>query len=74
MAEGVETTEQYELLRALQIDHAQGYLFGKAVSGENAEALVREPAPLLEALECAFQVAKSTPPAEDSLNTIAMAD
>ena len=33
-AEGVETREQYELLRAAAVDQIQGYLFGKPAPAE----------------------------------------
>lgn len=36
-AEGVETTEQYELLRKLNVDFGQGYLFGRALPPAAAE-------------------------------------
>ncbi|MBI5865153.1 MAG: EAL domain-containing protein, partial [Planctomycetes bacterium] len=40
VAEGIETTEQYELLRRLKVDYGQGYLLGKPVSAEQAERLL----------------------------------
>ncbi len=43
IAEGVETTEQFALLRELDIDYAQGYLFGKPAAAEDVEHLVAEP-------------------------------
>jgi len=47
--EGIETPEQLAMARALQIDRAQGYLLGKPVPPEQAEALVRNPAALAPA-------------------------
>ncbi|HEV8269037.1 MAG TPA: EAL domain-containing protein, partial [Thermoanaerobaculia bacterium] len=40
MAEGVETREQLEELRALECDSAQGFYFAPALSGEDASALL----------------------------------
>lgn len=34
LAEGVETIEQREALRAYECDQAQGYLFGRPMSAE----------------------------------------
>ena len=39
-AEGVETTEQLALLRALECEYGQGYLFSKPVDGVQAGALI----------------------------------
>ncbi len=39
IAEGVETEEQQDLLRAAGCDYAQGYLFSKPISAENFEKL-----------------------------------
>ncbi len=44
--EGIETPEQMAMARALKIDRAQGYLLGRPVPPEQAEALVRSPAVL----------------------------
>ena len=41
-AEGVETESQYEVLRALGCDDAQGYLFGKPMPFEEIAATSRE--------------------------------
>jgi diguanylate cyclase (GGDEF)-like protein/PAS domain S-box-containing protein len=42
VAEGVETTDQLEFLRALGCDSAQGYLFSEPIDEELFEALIRE--------------------------------
>lgn len=41
VAEGVETEEQSRLLKALECDEVQGYLFSKPVPGEQIEAMLR---------------------------------
>nr|WP_246191589.1 EAL domain-containing protein [Pseudoxanthomonas gei] len=38
VAEGVETEEQYSLLKLLRCDEAQGYLYGQPVPGDEFEA------------------------------------
>jgi EAL domain-containing protein (putative c-di-GMP-specific phosphodiesterase class I) len=38
VAEGVETQEQWSLLKLLRCDEAQGYLFGRPVSADQFEA------------------------------------
>lgn len=40
IAEGVETAEQYEVLKTLRCDLVQGFLFSKAVSAANFSALL----------------------------------
>ncbi len=40
-AEGVETQAEADALRLLGCEHAQGFLFGSPVSGEETEALLR---------------------------------
>ena len=40
IAEGVETTEQLALLRALKCKYGQGFLFSPPVDGETAEGLI----------------------------------
>lgn len=42
VAEGIETEEQWQKLRALRCHYGQGYLFSKPVPAEEAVALVRE--------------------------------
>jgi diguanylate cyclase (GGDEF)-like protein len=42
VAEGVETSEQLELLRSLKCEYGQGYLFSRPVDAEKATALVLE--------------------------------
>ncbi|MFZ5479206.1 MAG: sensor domain-containing protein [Myxococcota bacterium] len=40
VAEGVETSDQLELLRALQCEYAQGYLMSRPVGASDAEAML----------------------------------
>jgi EAL domain-containing protein (putative c-di-GMP-specific phosphodiesterase class I) len=47
VAEGVETEEQSRLLRLLNCDEMQGYLFSKPVPGEIFEARYLGPASVL---------------------------
>ena len=42
VAEGIETSEQNEILQALQCDFAQGYLFSKPIEPEELTALLRD--------------------------------
>ncbi|HKZ79201.1 MAG TPA: EAL domain-containing protein [Pyrinomonadaceae bacterium] len=52
VAEGVETTEQLAILRALGCKYAQGYFFSKPLDNASAEAFLCETyAPTLESLE-----------------------
>lgn len=44
IAEGVEESAQLETLKAIGCDYIQGYLWGKPLTPEEAEALVRMPA------------------------------
>jgi diguanylate cyclase (GGDEF)-like protein len=44
-AEGVETREQFELLRSEHCGEVQGYLFGKPRPGSEVEAMLRELSP-----------------------------
>ncbi|MCR5402248.1 MAG: EAL domain-containing protein [Butyrivibrio sp.] len=46
VAEGVETKEQYMVLKAMSCDYVQGYYFSKPVTHEAFEALVAERAKL----------------------------
>ena len=43
VAEGVETTEQLATLQALECQYAQGYLFGRPMTGEDVELLLQDP-------------------------------
>ncbi|MBI5468240.1 MAG: EAL domain-containing protein [Deltaproteobacteria bacterium] len=40
IAEGVETMEQFELLKKLGCDNVQGYLFMKPASAQEAEEFI----------------------------------
>ena len=42
VAEGVETVKQLELLKKLNVDYIQGYLFSKPLTENNAYKLVLE--------------------------------
>jgi diguanylate cyclase (GGDEF)-like protein/PAS domain S-box-containing protein len=42
VAEGIETKEQWDKLKAFQCPYGQGYLFSKPVPADNAKELVRE--------------------------------
>ncbi len=44
VAEGVETREQFEMLKAVGCDKFQGHLFGEPFTVETAERLMRRPA------------------------------
>jgi EAL domain-containing protein (putative c-di-GMP-specific phosphodiesterase class I) len=39
-AEGIETREQLDLIRAKECDEAQGFLFSKAVAAHEVPALI----------------------------------
>jgi EAL domain-containing protein (putative c-di-GMP-specific phosphodiesterase class I) len=47
VAEGVETRQQYELLRHAGCDYGQGYLFGAPLAAPAFEALLRDGATLV---------------------------
>lgn len=47
IAEGIETTEQFDLLRGLGIQHGQGFLFGKPAPGPNVESFLSDQAPVV---------------------------
>lgn len=42
VAEGVETAEQFKILRAMRCDQIQGWLFGKAMPAEDFARLLRD--------------------------------
>ena len=42
IAEGVETRDQFNRLRELQCDKAQGFLFSRPVDGDNALELIKK--------------------------------
>ena len=46
VAEGVETRDQWEMLRAARCDSMQGYLFGKALDADGFSDLMDRGAPL----------------------------
>lgn len=48
VAEGIETANQLELVRSLGCDYGQGFLFSRAVPGEEADSLLMEGFPLLQ--------------------------
>lgn len=51
VAEGIETTEQYELLRELGCRFGQGYLFAKPLPAEQVSSLLRLPGRILPKCE-----------------------
>ncbi|CAH1667847.1 MULTISPECIES: EAL domain-containing protein [unclassified Chelatococcus] len=63
-AEGVETQEQLEFLRALGCHELQGYLFSKPVTAEKIDELLAQPGVLQEqqsSIKKVAQVSKSAP-------------
>ncbi len=42
VAEGIETEEQLDLMRSLDCEYGQGYLFSRAISSDQAAALLKE--------------------------------
>ncbi len=42
VAEGIETDEQLDLMRSLDCEYGQGYLFSRAISSDQAAALLKE--------------------------------
>ena len=42
ISEGVEKKEQLDALRSIGCDYVQGYIWGRPMSAENAEKLVRD--------------------------------
>jgi EAL domain-containing protein (putative c-di-GMP-specific phosphodiesterase class I) len=44
VAEGIESSEQWDTLRRIGIDHGQGYLFGRPVDAATIRTLLEEPA------------------------------
>ncbi len=42
VAEGVETQEQYDALKAMACDHLQGYFLGKPVAADNISELLKQ--------------------------------
>lgn len=70
VAEGVETTEQLELVRTLGIDYAQGYLFGRPATAADLAILSPQAGPV-DAFERLFHggpPAQPGPPAEQPLS------
>jgi EAL domain-containing protein (putative c-di-GMP-specific phosphodiesterase class I) len=47
VAEGIETREQYRLLRHLGCRYGQGYLFARPMTAEAVTALLRRPGRVL---------------------------
>ena len=42
IAEGIERQEQVDLLRSLHCDHAQGWLYSRAIDADAAAAMITE--------------------------------
>jgi diguanylate cyclase (GGDEF)-like protein len=60
VAEGVETAEQRDVLAALGCQNAQGWLFGRPVDADGAEALLQSAARAWRALNAAATIEEAT--------------
>lgn len=52
LAEGIETSEQYHLLRDMGCRYGQGFLFARPMSADNITRLLRLPGRILPEFEC----------------------
>ncbi|QMW24040.1 EAL domain-containing protein [Sandaracinobacteroides saxicola] len=64
-AEGTETRDEYEAMRALGCGHMQGYLFGRPMSATDAAALAGGTLPLSRSRPAWAALPPPTPPAGD---------